>query len=128
MQWPGWLAAGHRGPGRGDGRGIRRATESQPGRRRHPRGVRSELQSNAIKLAALQPPAGVDPALAGAIRSFIVGSFLYGFRLVMWICAALALTSAAVTWRMIPASARRVADSVSPAANFVASGPQVRVE
>lgn len=93
-----------------------------------PEGVRGELQSNAIKLAALQPPAGVDPALAGAIRSFIVGSFLYGFRLVMWICAALALTSAAVTWRMIPASARRVADSVSPAANFVASGPQVRVE
>ena len=33
-----------------------------------PEGVRSELQSNAIKLAALQPPAGVDPALAGAIR------------------------------------------------------------
>ncbi len=42
--------------------------ESHSGSVAIPQSARSELQSNAIKLAALQPPAGVDPALAGCDR------------------------------------------------------------
>jgi len=64
--------------------------------------VRTALQANEIKLAALAPPAGLAPATAAAIESSIATSFVFGFRLLMSICAALALASAAVAWRMIP--------------------------
>jgi EmrB/QacA subfamily drug resistance transporter len=93
-----------------------------------PGNVRRELQSNAIKLAALRPPAGVGPATSAAIQSSIVVSFLFGFRLIMWICAALAVASAAVTWGMIEASAQPVVVSGSRNANFVSSGNRAQVE
>ncbi len=64
--------------------------------------VRSELQANVSKVAALTAPAGVASSTASAIRSSILSSFVFGFRLVMWICAALALVSAAIAWRTIP--------------------------
>ena len=67
--------------------------------------VRSELQSNESRLAALTVPASVEPATASAIGSSIRSSFVFSFRLVMWICAALALISAAIAWRMIPGTA-----------------------
>jgi EmrB/QacA subfamily drug resistance transporter len=68
-----------------------------------PAEVRSELQSNETKLAALKPPPGVEPATAAAIESSIVASFVFTFRRMMWICAALALASATMAWRFIPA-------------------------
>jgi EmrB/QacA subfamily drug resistance transporter len=67
-----------------------------------PDDIRAQLQSNASRLAALTPPAGVDPATASTLRSSILLSFVSSFRLLMWICAALALVSAAIAWRMIP--------------------------
>jgi len=70
--------------------------------------ARSELQSNATKLAALKPPAEVGPAAAASIESSVVASFVFGFRLIMWVCAALAIASAAVAWRTIPARAKPV--------------------
>ncbi len=69
-----------------------------------PGDVRTQLQSNASRLAGLRAPAGVDPVTASAIESSIVNSFVLSFRLVMWICAALALASAAIGARMIPVS------------------------
>lgn len=78
-----------------------------------PTDVRIELQSNAGRLAALKAPAGVDPVTASAIESSIFGSLVFSFRLVMWICAALALASAAIALRMIPApSVVKVAQQV----------------
>jgi EmrB/QacA subfamily drug resistance transporter len=68
-----------------------------------PPDVRAGLQSNAGKLAALKPPSDVGQQTAAGIESSIVSSFVFSFRLVMWICAALALASAAVALRMIPA-------------------------
>jgi len=93
-----------------------------------PENVRSELQSNAIRLGALRPPAGIDFATAAAIESSITASFLFGFRLMMWICAALALAGAAVTWRMIQASAQPALASGPRNADLVSSGNRVRVE
>ncbi len=61
-----------------------------------PAHVRSALQTNEIKLGGLQPPEGVEPGTAAAIKAAIEASFVFGFRLIMWICAALALASAAV--------------------------------
>jgi EmrB/QacA subfamily drug resistance transporter len=71
--------------------------------------VRAELQTNETRLAALQPPAGTDPASTAAIQSSILASFVFGFRVVMWICVALAFSSALVAWLMIPARSRRQA-------------------
>jgi EmrB/QacA subfamily drug resistance transporter len=93
-----------------------------------PENVRSELQSNAIRLAALRSPVGMAPATAVAIESSIVASFLFGFRLMMWICAVLAVASAAVTWRMIQPSAQPAVASGSRDGNFVSSGNRVRVD
>jgi len=84
--------------------------------------VRIDLQSNASKLAALKPPSGVEPAMASAIDSAIAGAFVFSFRLVMWICAALALASAAVAIRMIPAP------SVAQAGQKVSAGGGRRME
>jgi predicted MFS family arabinose efflux permease len=67
-----------------------------------PADVRTELQSNVSRLGALKAPDGIEPATASAINASIVASFVLSFRLMMWICAALALASAAVAWRMIP--------------------------
>jgi EmrB/QacA subfamily drug resistance transporter len=68
-----------------------------------PSDSRAELQSNVGRLAALKAPAGTDPVTASAIESSILSSFVFSFRLVMWICGALALASAAIALRMIPA-------------------------
>jgi len=64
--------------------------------------VRQELQSNEIKMAALAPPSALDAQTADAIRTAVVASFVFAFRLIMGICGALALLSAAVAWWFIP--------------------------
>lgn len=71
--------------------------------------ARAELQANETRLAALKPPAGVDHTTTAAIQSSIFDSFVFGFRVVLWICAALAFSSAVVAWRMIPATSHRPA-------------------
>ena len=60
-----------------------------------------DLQSNETRLAALAVPAGIDGEMAAAIRVSIERAFVFAFRLVMAICAALSITSALFGWRMI---------------------------
>jgi EmrB/QacA subfamily drug resistance transporter len=67
-----------------------------------PDAARTELRSGEIKLAALKPPNGVDSATAARIEKSIVSAFVFAFRSLMGICAALAMISAVVAWRMIP--------------------------
>ncbi|MFZ0705666.1 MAG: hypothetical protein WAM71_08705, partial [Candidatus Korobacteraceae bacterium] len=64
--------------------------------------VRAELQSNEIKMAALTPPSSVGAQATAAIREAVISSFIGSFRLMMWICSALALMSAVVAWSMVP--------------------------
>jgi EmrB/QacA subfamily drug resistance transporter len=64
--------------------------------------IRQEVQANEIKLAGLQLPAGLDPTANAAIKESVREAFVYGFRIVMSICAGLSLASAAVAWLMIP--------------------------
>lgn len=61
-----------------------------------------ELRANEIRLAGLPVPSGLDPSATAKIRESVQESFVYGFRVVMWICAGLSLASAAVAGRMIP--------------------------
>jgi EmrB/QacA subfamily drug resistance transporter len=61
-----------------------------------------EMQSNVTKLGNLSPPSSVDPQIAAAIRNEISQAFVFGFRLIMVLCASLAVASAAVAARRIP--------------------------
>ena len=59
------------------------------------------LQANEIRLAAMPIPAGIDPAIATAVQASIDRAFVFGFRVVMLICAFLSVASAAVAWWLI---------------------------
>ncbi len=72
-----------------------------------PPGILKKLQEDAIKLAGLQAPAGLDPTVKTAVQQSISGAFVYGFRIVIWMCAGLTLASAAIAWFMIPHSSSR---------------------
>ena len=61
-----------------------------------------QLGSDTTKLGSLDAPSNVDPATAAAIRSSIAQAFIFGFRLIMLLCAGLAVASAAVAWWKIP--------------------------
>jgi MFS family permease len=65
--------------------------------------VISQLESNVAKLGDLDAPAGVDFRSAAAIRAAVAEAFVFGFRLIVVVCALLALASAGVAWRKIPA-------------------------
>ncbi len=60
------------------------------------------LQSNEIKLAGLDPPAGLDSHTTSLISSAISRAFVIGFRAIMFICAALSFASAAIAFLLIP--------------------------
>jgi EmrB/QacA subfamily drug resistance transporter len=72
------------------------------GRLSLPPHILQELQANEIKLAGLQAPVGIDPTLTNAIAESVKKAFIYGFRIIMLICSALSLTSAAIAWLIIP--------------------------
>ena len=61
-----------------------------------------EIQANAIKLAGLQVPAGLNHSMKGAVEESVKEAFVFGFRTVMLICACLALISATFAWLIIP--------------------------
>jgi hypothetical protein len=69
-----------------------------------PNQLLQELQANEIKLAGLEPPAGLDPATQAAITQSIAAAFIFGFHIVMGICASLSVAGSAVAWLMIPKS------------------------
>jgi hypothetical protein len=82
-----------------------------------PDGIVREIHANSIKLAGINLPSGLDANTANIVHDAIARAFVFSFRLVVLICAALAVASAAVSLRMIP---RR---PVSPAADSKQSAP-----
>jgi len=75
-----------------------------------------ELESNVARLGSLDAPSGTDPQTAMTIRSAVAQAFVSGFRLVMLVCASLAIASAAVAWRMIPTRTAQRAPDFGPIA------------
>jgi predicted MFS family arabinose efflux permease len=74
-------------------------------------GIVHQLESNVAKLGSLDAPPGVDSQTAAGIRSAVSDAFIFGFRLIVLVCAVLAIASAGVAWRKLPAeSAARVPD------------------
>src|SRR5437016_9116421 len=70
-----------------------------------PVNVLHDIKADEIKLAGLQLPVGVDDSTRAAVRDSIGEAFVFGFRLVMLICAGLSVASAAVAWLLIPKGA-----------------------
>ena len=65
--------------------------------------VVQQLESNVDKLGGLGVPAGVDSQTALTIRSAVSNAFIFGFRLIMLLCAILAIASAGVaSWKIPP--------------------------
>src|SRR5438270_4026791 len=65
---------------------------------RLPSDVLGEIHSRVTKLAGLELPPNLDERTGGAIRSAIHHAFVFGFRLIMLLCAGLAAVSSAVAW------------------------------
>jgi EmrB/QacA subfamily drug resistance transporter len=63
--------------------------------------ITRELRSSEIKLAGVTVPVGVDSSTAAEITTEIDRSFVYGFRVVMLICAALSIVSALFAFWLI---------------------------
>ena len=68
-------------------------------------GILHYLHSNAIKLAGLDLPSGLDAGTIMAIHTSVSRAFIFGFRIEMIICAGLSLASGAVAWLLVPARA-----------------------
>lgn len=68
-----------------------------------------QIQSNEIRLAALKIPERMDAQIAAAVEVSVKHAFIFGFRWVMLICAALAIASAGCAWRMIKVPSPRAA-------------------
>jgi len=71
---------------------------------RLPPGILQHIQSNEIKLAGIDLPSGLNAETTAVIRASISRAFVFGFRIVMLICAGLSVASALVAWLMIPGS------------------------
>jgi len=59
------------------------------------------LESNVARLGDLHAPPGVDPETSANIQTAVVQAFVFGFRVIMLLCASLAVASAAVAWLKI---------------------------
>lgn len=67
-----------------------------------PYGIVLEIHSQETRLAGLQPPASLDAPARAAVIDLVRHGFVFGFRIVMMICAGLSLASALVAWFTVP--------------------------
>ena len=77
--------------------------------------VRRQLDEQRTKLAAAEVPGGTDAATKEAVERALDESFVAGFRLVMFIAAALALLSALSAWLLIEGKGARESSTRSAA-------------
>ena len=63
--------------------------------------VRVVLAAQRTRLAAAEIPPDVDPTMQSALREAVDRSYLDAFRLIMLICAGMALASAASAWALV---------------------------
>jgi predicted MFS family arabinose efflux permease len=83
-----------------------------------PANVLQDVQSNAGRLGGINAPSSLDPQTKTAIQHAVGASFIFGFRIIVAICGALAAASAAIAWRMIPS---RRTDTAPAAGNVMVS-------
>jgi EmrB/QacA subfamily drug resistance transporter len=78
-------------------------------------GVVRGIQSNLVKLGGLEVPPNLDAGTAAAVRDDITRAFVFGFRVIMIICAGLAMASAGIALRMIPSGVAAPIGNSTPA-------------
>ena len=76
-----------------------------------PSPVLQQIHTEEIKLAGAQAPADLGPGTRTVVQKLIGEAFVFGFRIVMFICAGLSLASAAIAWLMIPAGPQLAAQT-----------------
>ena len=86
-----------------------------------PAGTLRQIQSDENKLAGLPVPPGLGQDASAAIKRSIGEAFVFGFRIVMLICAGLSVASAVVAWIMIP-TGRQISGGIASAHDQPASG------
>jgi MFS family permease len=67
--------------------------------------VLHQIQSSTVRLGGLELPSDLDALTSSVLRAAIDQAFVFGFRLIMLLCAGLAVASAVVASRMIPSRA-----------------------
>jgi hypothetical protein len=65
-----------------------------------------EIRAGENRLAGLQVPAQLDAVSKADVTRMVKNAFVFGFRVVLMICAALSLASAAASWFMLSVIAR----------------------
>jgi len=66
-----------------------------------PQNIQQTVVANEIKLAALPLPSGLDNSTATKLKASIDGAFVFGFRVVILLCAGLAVLSSVFAWILI---------------------------
>jgi EmrB/QacA subfamily drug resistance transporter len=66
--------------------------------------LKHAVYEQRVKLAAVELPPTVDPSTREQLKEAVADSFVFGFRIIMWTSAALALASAASAWLFIKKS------------------------
>ena len=68
--------------------------------------LKQSVYEQRVRLAGLEVPQGLDSSTREQIKEVVGGSFVSGFRLIMFLSAALAVASAASSWLLIGRSGR----------------------
>jgi EmrB/QacA subfamily drug resistance transporter len=66
--------------------------------------LKSSIYEQRVKLAGLPVPESLDFATRTAVKQAVAGSYVFGFRVIMLLSAALALASAVASWLLISKS------------------------
>jgi EmrB/QacA subfamily drug resistance transporter len=73
-----------------------------------PSHVRQEVQANETKLAGLAIPEGLGVAKTrAALKQAVDEAFVFGFRMVVLMCASLALASSGIAWLLVEPPTKR---------------------
>jgi EmrB/QacA subfamily drug resistance transporter len=67
-----------------------------------PAGVLHEIQAEETKLAGLQVPSGLEDGTRTAVAQSIGNAFVFGYRIVIFLCALLGVASAVAAWWIMP--------------------------
>jgi EmrB/QacA subfamily drug resistance transporter len=67
-----------------------------------PAGVAHAITAEGKKLAGLPIPPELDANTGAAVKRAVGDAFIFGYRIVMWLCAVLGFMSAAVAWGIMP--------------------------
>ena len=63
--------------------------------------LKHSIYDQRVKLAALEVPSNTDAATREQVKSVVADSFVFGFRVIMFTAAGLALASGVSSWFFI---------------------------